>query len=161
MLKNVLLALAGAPEAAQWVAAHSQAPKAAAKQQQRQLEATCRFDTPLPIWCMRLCPGPSSSHERELKVQVRLDAHRNSHLNLDFRLGKVQLACAPSCARAPGSRCHRRAADGRRGGFNSTALQLTLHAAAAWTPSGRGSELHARSASKSPHSTPSASKGCY
>ena len=37
---NLLLALAGAPEAAQWVAAHSQAPKAAAKQQQRQLEAT-------------------------------------------------------------------------------------------------------------------------
>ena len=38
LLKNVLLALAGAPEAAQWAAAHSQAPRAAAKQQQRQLE---------------------------------------------------------------------------------------------------------------------------
>ena len=56
------------------------------------------------------------------------DAHRNSHGKFDFRLGKVQLACAPSCARAGGSRCHRRAADGRRGGFNSTALQLTLRA---------------------------------
>ena len=95
------------PSAAAYRAAvHSQAPRAAAKQQQRQLEATCRFDTPLPIWCMRLCPGPSSSHERELKAQARSDAHRNSHLNLDFRLGKVQLACTPSCARAPGSRCH-------------------------------------------------------
>ena len=104
-----------------------------------------RFDTPLPICRTRLCPGPSHSHERKLKAKARSDAHRNSHLNLDFRLGKVQLACAPLCALAPGSHCHRRAADGRRGGFNSTALQLTLRAAAAWTPSGRGSELHARS----------------
>ena len=85
------------PSAAAYrAAARSQAPRAAAKQQQRQLEATCRFDTPLPICCMRLCPGPSSSHERKLKAQARSDAHRNSHLNLDFRLGKVQLACAPS-----------------------------------------------------------------
>ena len=115
------------PSAAAYRAAvHSQAPRAAAKQQQRQLEATCRFDTPLPIWCMRLCPGPSTSHERELKAQVSSDAHRNSHLNLDFRLGKVQLACAPSCARAPGSRCHRRAADSRCCSVCSTALQSTL-----------------------------------
>ena len=122
------------PSAAAYrAAAHSQAPRAAAKQQQRQLEATCRFDTPLPIWCMRLCPGPSSSHERELKAQARSDAHRNSHLNHDFRLGKVQLACAPSCARAPGSRCHQFAADGRCGAFSSTALRLTLRAAAAST----------------------------
>ena len=44
--------------------------------------------TPLPIWCMKL---PCPSHERELKAQVAQDAHRNSHLNFDFRLGKVQL----------------------------------------------------------------------
>ena len=49
------------PSAAAYRAAvHSQAPRAAAKQQQRQLEATCRFDTPLPIWCMRLCPKAAS-----------------------------------------------------------------------------------------------------
>ena len=138
------------PSAAAYrAAAHSQAPRAAAKQQQRQLEATCRFDTPLPIWCMRLCPGPSSSHERELKAQARSDAHRNSHLNLDFARGKAKLACALSCAKAGGSGCHRRAADGRGGAFSSTALRLTLRAAAAWTPS-----RCARSASKSPHSIP-------
>ena len=55
--------------------------------------------------------------------------------------------CA-SCAQAGGSRCYRRAADGRRGAFSSAALQSTLRAAAAWTPSGRGRELHVRSASK-------------
>ena len=75
-------------------AAHSQAPRAAAKQQQRQLEATCDFDTPLPIWCMKLPLAPCPSHERELKVQAPSGAHWNSHGKFDFRLGKVQLACA-------------------------------------------------------------------
>ena len=149
------------PSAAAYRAAvHSQAPRAAAKQQQRQLEATCHFDTPLPIWCMKLPLAPCPSHEREMQVRVGSGAHWNSHGKFDFRLGKVQLACARH-ARAGRSRCHRRAADGRRGGFNSTALQLTLRAATAWTPSGRGRELHARSASKSQHSTPWASEGCY
>ena len=137
MLKKCHLSLAGAPEAAQWAAAHSQAPKEAAKQQQRRLEAACRFDTPLPIWCMKLPLAPCPSHEREMQVRVGSGAHWNSHGKFDFRLGKVQLACAPSCARAGGSRCHRRAADGRRGAFNLTALQLTLRAAAAWTLRGR------------------------
>ena len=88
-------ALAGAPEAAQWAAAHSQAPRAAAKQQQRQLEATCHFDTPLPIWCMKLPLAPCPSHEREMQVRAGSGAHWNSHGKFDFRLGKVQLACAP------------------------------------------------------------------
>ena len=126
MLKKCHLSLAGAPEAAQWAAAHSQAPKAAAKQQQRQLEATCHFDTPLPIWCMKLPLAPCPSHEREMQVRVGSGAHWNSHGKFDFRLGKVQLACARH-ARAGRSRCHRRAADGRRGAFSSTALRLTLH----------------------------------
>ena len=125
-------------------ALNSQAPKAAAKQQQRQLEATCHFDTPLPIWCMKLPLAPCPSHEREMQVRVGSGAHWNSHGKFDFRLGKVQLACARH-ARAGRSRCHRRAADGRRGGFNSMALQLTLRAVAARTPSGCGRELHARS----------------
>ena len=90
----MLLALAGAPEAAQWAAAHSQAPKEAAKQQQRRLEAACRFDTPLPIWCMKLPLAPCPSHEREMQVRVGSGAHWNSHGIFDFRLGKVQLACA-------------------------------------------------------------------
>ena len=115
------------PSAAAYrAAAHSQAPRAAAKQQQRQLEATCHFDTPLPIWCMKLPLAPCPSHEREMQVRVGSGAHWNSHGKFDFRLGKVQLACARH-ARAGRSRCHRRAADGRRGAFSSTALRLTLH----------------------------------
>jgi hypothetical protein len=90
----VLLALAGAPEAAQWAAAHSQVPAAAAKQQQLQLETTCHFDTPLPIWCKKLPLAPCPSHEREMQVRVYSGAHWNSHGKFDFRLGKVQLACA-------------------------------------------------------------------
>ena len=122
--------------------------------------AIWRFDTPLPIWRMKLPLAPCPSHERELKAQVRSDAHRNSHLNLDFRLGKVQLACAPSCAQAPGSRCHRRAADGHLGAFSSTALQLTLHTGVRWLRGRRGGrELHAHSASKSANSTPRAVDG--
>ena len=76
--------------------------------------------------------------------------------------------CA-SCALAGRSRCHRRAADCRGGAFSSTALRATLHAAAAWTftlhlaaawtPSGRGRELRAPSASKSPNSTPRVANG--
>ena len=111
------------------------------------------FDTPLPLWCTRLCPGPSRLHKRELKVQSHSRGHWNPHSNLEFDFGGAARVCA-SCARAGGSRCHRRTADGRRGAFSSTALQLTLHAAAAWTPRGRGCELHVRSASKSPHFTP-------
>ena len=53
-----------------------------------------RFDTPLPIWCMKLPLAPCPSHERELKVQAPSGAHWNSHGKFDFRLGKVQLACA-------------------------------------------------------------------
>ena len=130
--------------------------------QQRQLDSMCPSDTPLPIWCMKLPLAPCPSHERELKAKAPSGAHWNSHGKFDFRLGKVQLACAPSCAQAPGSRCHRRAADGRRGAFSSTVLRLTLHtgvAAAAWTPHGRGSALHSHSASKSPNSTPGAVDG--
>ena len=83
------------PSAAAYrAAARSQAPRAAAKQQQRQLEATCHFDTPLPIWCMKVPLAPCPSHERELKAQVPSGAHWNSHGKFDFRLGKVQLACA-------------------------------------------------------------------
>ena len=149
------------PEAAQWAAAHSQVPAAAPKQQQTEREATRLLRHSLPIWCMKLPLAPCPSHEREMQVRVGSGAHWNSHGKFDFRLGKVQLACVPSCAPAPGSRCHRRAADGRRGAFSSTALQVTLRAAAAWTPSGRGRELHARSASKSQHSTPWASEGRY
>ena len=142
------------PSAAAYrAAARSQAPRAAAKQQQRQLEATCHFDTPLPIWCMKLPLAPCPSHEREMQVRAGSGAHWSSRGKFDFRLGKVQLACAPH-AHGGGSRCHRRTADGRHGAFSSTALQLTLHAAAAWTPRGRGCELHVRSASKSPHFTP-------
>ena len=118
------------------------------------------FDTPLPLWCTRLCPGPSRLHKRELKVQSHSRGHWNPHSNLEFDFGGAARMCA-LCAQAGGSRCHRRAADGRRGAFSSTALQLTLRAAAAWTPSGRGRELHARSASKSQHSTPWASEGRY
>ena len=77
---------------------------------------------------MKLPLAPCPSHEREMQVRVGSGAHWNSHGKFDFRLGKVQLACARH-ARAGRSRCHRRAADGRRGGFNSTALQLTLHEA--------------------------------
>ena len=120
--------------------------------------ASWRFDTPLPIWCMKLPLAPCPSHEREMQVRAGSGAHWSSRGKFDFRLGKVQLACAPH-AHGGGSRCHRRAADGRRGAFSSTALQVTLRAAAAWTPSGRGRELHIRSASKSQHSTPWASEG--
>ncbi len=80
-----------------------------------------RFDTPLPIRRMKVPLAPCPSHERELKAQVPSGAHWNSHGKFDFRLGKVQLACAPLCALAPGSRCR------RRGAFSSTALRLTLH----------------------------------
>ena len=38
-------------------------------------------------------------------------------------------------------------------------MDVTLHLAAAWTPSGRGRELRAPSASKSPNSTPRVAKG--
>ena len=58
------------------------------------------FDTPLPLWCTRLCPGPSRLHKRELKVQAPSGAHWNSHGKFDFRLGKVQLACARHAALA-------------------------------------------------------------
>ena len=57
--------------------------------------ASWRFDTPLPIWCMKVPLAPCPSHERELKAQVPSGAHWNSHGKFDFRLGKVQLACAP------------------------------------------------------------------
>ena len=38
-------------------------------------------------------------------------------------------------------------------------MDVTLHLAAAWTPSGRGRELRARSASKFPNSTPRVANG--
>ena len=110
------------------------------------------FDTPLPLWCTRLCPGPSRLHKRELKAQSHSRGHWNPHSNLEFDFGGAARMCA-LCARAGGSRCHRRAADGRRGSVCSMALTMTLRASAAWTPSRRGCELHVRSASKSPHST--------
>ena len=86
-------------------------------------------------------------------MRADFGAHWNSRAKLDLTLGEAQLACALSFAQAGGSRCHRRAADDRRGSVCSMALTLTLRASAAWTPSGRGCELHVRSASKSPHST--------
>ena len=45
------------------------------------------FDTPLPLWCTRLCPGPSRLHKRELKVQSHSRGHWNPHSNLEFDFG--------------------------------------------------------------------------
>ena len=78
------------PSELQPTARHLRQLMQAAKQQQRKLE----FDTPLPIWCMKLPLAPCPSHEREMQVRVGSGAHWNSHGKFDFRLGKVQLACA-------------------------------------------------------------------
>ena len=90
----MLLALAGAPEAAQWAAAHSQVPAAAPKQQQTEREATRLLRHSTSIWCMKLPLAPCPSHEREMQVRAGSGAHWSSHGKFDFRLGKVQLACA-------------------------------------------------------------------
>ena len=60
---------------------------------QRERQRACS-DTPLPIWCMKLPLAPCPSHEREMQVRAGSGAHWNSHGKFDFRLGKVQLACA-------------------------------------------------------------------
>ena len=49
---------------------------------------------------MKVPLAPYPSHERELKAQVPSGAHWNSHGKFDFRLGKVQLACARHAALA-------------------------------------------------------------
>ena len=63
------------------------------RNKQRERQRACS-DTPLPIWCMKLPLAPCPSHEREMQVRVGSGAHWNSHGKFDFRLGKVQLACA-------------------------------------------------------------------
>ena len=50
------------------------------------------------VWCTKLCPGPSRSHKRELKVQAPSGAHWNPHIKLYFDFREAQLACAPSGA---------------------------------------------------------------
>ena len=39
------------------------------------------------VWCTKLCPGPSRSHKRELKVQAPSGAHWNPHIKLYFDFG--------------------------------------------------------------------------